>query len=73
MINELEMENVIETDKNLNMKDIIMLKMFIERGNRSNLFLPTERQDVDFLHIKLEKILESSFEKIKHLQNKENL
>ena len=42
-----------ENMSSLNIKDIVLLKMFLEKGTRENLFLETEKFSVSIIHTKL--------------------
>lgn len=46
---KIEEENM----SSLNIKDIVLLKMFLEKGTRENLFLETEKLSVTIVHTKL--------------------
>lgn len=42
-----------ENMSSLNIKDIVLLKMFLEKATRENLFLETEKFSVNIVHTKL--------------------
>ena len=41
----------------LSLKDLVILKMFLEKGKREDLFLETEIVSVDILHAKLTNLI----------------
>jgi len=45
---------------NLNIKDLMILKMFLEKATRSQLFLPTEEHTVAIVRTKLDNIIQTA-------------
>jgi len=49
----------------LTLQDIMILKMFLEKANRENLFLETEKPAVYVIHKKMTNLIEAVLEKNK--------
>lgn len=51
----------VELEENMNalsLRDLLILKNFMEKGNRSGLFLYTEQRSADIILVKLTNIIE---------------
>lgn len=51
-------------------KDIVILKQFLEKGRRNNLFIEEEMKDINIIHVKLSNILKEIIEKKQQLSTK---
>jgi hypothetical protein len=47
-----------ENMRALSLKDIVILKMFLEKANRAGIFLETEKQSVAIVHTKLTNLIQ---------------
>lgn len=52
----------------LTIKDIVLLKMFLEKGTRENIFLETEKPSVTMVHTKLTNLVNEVMEKQKEIE-----
>ena len=52
------------------LKDLAILKMFLEKGLRANIFLSTEKKSVTIIHTKLSNIINTVIDKIQSDQIK---
>ena len=52
----------------LSLKDIVILKMFLEKGNRAGIFLETEKQSVAIVHAKLTNLIADVSKRQQELQ-----
>jgi hypothetical protein len=56
-----------EDMRSLSLKDLMIVKMFLEKGTRENLFLETEKMSVKIVHTKINNLINDVYKRQQEL------